>query len=171
MSEYDYDEFDDDFDYEEEDTQRKDNNALRELRKANKAKDRQIKELTERLSAVNKSVREQSVKSVLNAKGVNEKVAALIPDSVNSPDEVAEWLSEYGEIFGIKAEQQGNEEAQVQQQIDPAAEGLKRIASMQNSGQPFSNDPDQIAALISNATTQEELNEILFGNSAGPQAI
>lgn len=168
MSEYTFDEFDDDFDFEDEEPQRRENNALRELRKANKAKDKQIKELMEQLTTVNKSIREQSVKEVLASKGINTKVAALIPSEIKSPDEVTNWLEEYGDVFGIQQQDMDNSPAQ---QIDPALEGLKRISSMQNSGQPFANDADQIASLIANAQNPEELNEILFGNAMGPQAF
>ena len=170
MSEYAYDEFDDDFDEFGEEPSRRENNALRELRKANRAKDKQIKELMEQLTTVNKSVREQSVKEVLTSKGINPKVAALIPSEIQSPDEVTNWLSEYGDVFGITQSEQGAE-APAQKQVDPALESLNRISSMQNSGQPFTNDADQIASLIANARGPEELNEILFGSTMGPQAL
>lgn len=169
MSEYTFDEFDDDFEDFDEEPQRRENNALRELRKANRAKDKQIKELMEQLTTINKSVREQSVKEVLTSKGINPKVAALIPSDVKSPEEVTNWLDEFGDVFGIH--QQGEEDLAQNQQVDPALEGLRRISSMQNSGQPFTNDADQIASLIANAQDPAELNEILFGNSAGPQAF
>jgi len=173
MSEYTFDEYDEDFEDFDEEPQRRENNALRELRKANRAKDKQIKELMEQLTTVNKSIREQSVKEVLASKGINTKVAALIPSEIKSPEEVANWLEEYGDVFGITQSEQGAEAPAQQQQRkpDPALESLGRISSMQNSGQPFTNDSDQIASLIANASGPEELNEILFGNSMGPQAF
>lgn len=171
MSEYTYDDYDDDMDFEDDEPQRRENNALRELRKANKAKDKQIKELMEQLTTINKSVREQSVKEVLTSKGINPKVAALIPSEIQSPDEVTNWLSEYGDVFGITQSEQGSEAPAQQRQVDPALESLNRISSMQNSGQPFMNDADQMASLIANARTPEELNQVLFGHSSGPQAF
>lgn len=172
MSEYTFDEYDDDFEDFDEEPQRRENNALRELRKANKAKDKQIKELMEQLTTINKSVREQSVKEVLASKGINTKVAALIPGDIKTPEEVSNWLNDYGDVFGIQSDQGAEAPAQQQQrQVDPTLESLGRIASMQNSGQPFTNDSDQIASLIANARGPEELNEILFGNSAGPAAF
>jgi hypothetical protein len=53
---------------------------------------------------------------------------------------------------------------------DPTLKALGRISSVQQSGEPYSGDPDQLASLIANARTPEELNEILFGTTDGPQA-
>lgn len=140
-------------------------NALQQLRKANKAKDRQLKELTEQLSAMQKSVRERSVKDVLAAKGLPVKIAAFIPESATTSEEVEAWIAEYGDVFGVTPAQQ---DAGSQSANAPELDALGRISQAQAGGQSFSNDPDQIAGLIAGAADPAALNRILFGNSTGP---
>ena len=162
MSEY--DDYDDDTDV--DDSQRGDSTAVRELRKANRSKEKQIKDLMEQLSSVQKSVRERSVKDVLAARGLNEKISAFIPAEFTSTEEVSAWVEEYGDVFGIQASASENENSNA-----PDLSGLNRIAATQQSGQPFQNDPDQIAGLIAAARTTEDLNKILFGSTTGPSAV
>lgn len=138
--------------------------AVQQLRKANKAKDKQLKELTEQLQSMQKSLRERSVKDVLAAKGLPEKVAAFIPDTATTSDEVEAWIAEYGDVFGI---QQGQDAAQ---QPDPQLDAFQRISQVQSTGQPFTNDADQMASLIRSVSSPDELNKLLFGNAVGPQA-
>ena len=142
-----------------------------ELRKAYRKLQKQNKELLDQLGGMQKQVRERSVKDVLTEKGLPPKIAAFIPDSVNTSDEVEAWITEYGDVFGVQVEEQGVEAPSGgSKKNDPTLEALGRISSVQQSGEPYSGDPDQLASLISNARTPEELNEILFGTTQGPQA-
>lgn len=163
MSEYDWD--DDDF---SEDA-RGESTALREARKAYKAMKQQNKELLERVTAFEKSQREASVKSVLTSKGLNPKIAAFIPEGITSSEDVEKWVDEYAEVFGgSQPASEGGSEAAAP---NPELQALNRISQVQASGQPYSGDPDQLAALIKNASNPEDLNKILFGNATGPLAI
>ena len=157
----DYDQWDDDNGDARED--------IPDLRKAYRQMKKQNKELMDQLTATQKQVRERSVKDVLQAKGLPPKIAAFLPESVTTSEEVEAWLNEYGDVFGVKQEQE-TEQAKEPVAPNPELEALGRIATVQQSGQPFSNDPDQIAGLISAARTPEELNKILFGSEYGPQA-
>lgn len=164
MSEYDWD--DDDFDA--EDVQQKESNALREARKAYKMMKQQNKELAERVAAFEKSQRENAVKSVLTTKGLNPKIAAFIPEGITSTEDVEAWVSEYAEVFGGTSSQpQGGSDAAP----SPELQALSRIGQVQQTGVPFTGDADQMASLIKGASSQEELNKILFGNATGPTAI
>ncbi len=158
-----------DFDWDDDDAaDAQESNAMRELRKAYKAAQKQNKELQEQLESIQGSLRERSVKDVLASKGLPEKIAAFIPKEATSAEEVESWLSEYGDVFGISSD---SGESQPQQQNSPELQALSRIASTQSSGQPFTNDPDQLAGLIANADSPEALNRLLFGNAMGPQAV
>lgn len=159
MSEY--DQWDDDNEDARED--------IPDLRKAYRQMKKQNKELLEQLTNTQKQVRERSIKDVLQAKGLPTKVAAFLPESVTTSEEVEAWLSEYGDVFGFSQEQE-SEKAQEPAAPNPELEALGRISAAQQSGQPFMNDPDQIAGLISAASSPEELNKILFGSELGPQA-
>jgi hypothetical protein len=142
-----------------------------ELRKAYRKLQKQNKELLDQLGGMQKQVRERSVKDVLADKGLPPKIAAFIPDSVSTSDEVEAWIAEYGDVFGVQVEEQEAEVSSASpKKNDPTLQALNRISTVQQSGEPFSGDPDQLASLIANARTPEELNEILFGTTEGPQA-
>jgi hypothetical protein len=144
-----------------------DSNAMKELRKAYKAMQKQNKELAEQLDSFKSSIRERSVKDVLASKGLPEKVAALIPKDATSSEEVEAWITEYGDVFGFNQDS-GEQEANP---VSPELQAMNRIAETQSGGQPFSGDAGQLDALIRSATTPEELNRVLFGNALGPQAV
>lgn len=157
------------FDWDDDDSMdASESNAMKELRKAYKAAQRQNKEMQEQLESMQSSLRERSVKDVLASKGLPEKIAAFIPKEATSAEEVESWLSEYGDVFGIQSD---SSEGQPQQEASPELQALSRIAATQSSGQPFSNDPDQLAGLIANADSPEALNKLLFGNTTGPMAV
>lgn len=161
MSEYEWD--DDDLDTSN------DGNAMKELRKAYKKLQAEKKELSEALEGMQSSLRERSVKDVIASKGLPEKVAALIPKDATTSEEVEAWIAEYGDVFGIQTEEA--EQPEQQEQVNPELAALNRISQTQSSGQPFSNDPDQLASLIAATDNPEALNKLLFGSSTGPQAI
>lgn len=158
---------DDDFDLDQDAGSGKDSNVLKELRKANRAKEKQIKELMETLTQLQTAQRERSVKDVLAAKGLNEKIAAFIPEGITSEQEVEEWVSQYADIFGVQA--QTSDEGQPSLGAQEAA-ALNRISQTQSTGQTLSGDSDQLEALIRAASNPEELNNLLFGTPTGPTA-
>jgi hypothetical protein len=81
------DEEDDDLDT---DTLNDGSDLLKKLRKAKRADEKRIKELTEQLESLSKVQRERTVKEVLEQKGVNTKAARLI---LKDLDEVNEEVS------------------------------------------------------------------------------
>ena len=100
-----WDEEDDDLDTNESNLDGSD--LLKKLRKAKRADEKRIKELTEQLEGFTKSQRERTVKEVLEKKGVNQKAARLILKDLDgdfSEDSVNNWLNENGELFGLEAQ-------------------------------------------------------------------
>lgn len=162
MSEYEWDN-DDDFDGASNDS-----NAMKELRKAYKKLQAEKKELSEMLSNVQSSLRERSVKDVIASKGLPDKIVSLIPSDVTTSEEVEAWIAEFGDVFGVQSVEASEPEQPAQ--VNPELAALNRISETQSSGQPFTNDPDQLASLIAGATSPEELNKLLFGSMSGPQA-
>ena len=161
---YDWEDDDDDF----ETPSKGGTDVLKELRKANRAKEKQLKELQDQLSQMQSSVRERSVKDVLESKGLNSKIAAFIPKEITSADDVAAWVDQYGDVFGAAPAVDSSEAESSPAQFNPELAALNRIAQAQSSGQPFSSDPTQIAAQIASASSIEELNMLLFKNASGP---
>jgi hypothetical protein len=87
------------------DTQMDGSDLLKKLRKAKRADEKRIKDLTEQLETFTKSQRESTVKAVLEKKGVNQKAARLILKDLDgdfSEDSVNNWLNENGELFGLE---------------------------------------------------------------------
>jgi hypothetical protein len=108
-----WDEEDDDLDTQEYAGDGSD--LLKKLRKAKRADEKRIKELTEQLEGLSKVQRERIVKEVLAKKGVNEKAARLVMKDLDDVNEesVSNWLDDNADLFGIKVAEQ---EAPVSQQ-------------------------------------------------------
>ena len=162
MSDYD--------DYEDDDNSQDAGNAVKQLRNANKAKDKQIKELLEKVSLLQSGVRDRSVKDTIKAKGLPEKVASLIPESLTPSEEVEAWVNDYADVFGVTTPQD-SPPADAGKEANPQFDALQRIANTQAGGQPFSGDEAQMLALIKSATDPEALNQLLFGSQSGPPVI
>ena len=108
-----WDEEDDDLDTQEYAGDGSD--LLKKLRKAKRADEKRIKELTEQLEGLSKVQRERVVKEVLEKKGVNLKAARLVLKDLDDVNEesVSNWLDDNADLFGIKVAEQ---EAPVNQQ-------------------------------------------------------
>ncbi len=78
---------------------------VKDLRKQLSKLSKESKGLEQELSTYRAKARTESIAEALKAAGVNEKVAKLVPADV-APDGVASWLKEYGDLFGVKPEQQ-----------------------------------------------------------------
>jgi len=148
---YDEDEFSD-----VEDTEVSGKALVTKLRRAERAKDKRVKELEAELESIRKVQREATVSQVLSEKGVNPKIARFIPsDATNSPEDISAWLEENGELFGVVAqskEQVMNEDLTTLQQIDAT------------TGSALSPDTvNDMMSAINNAQSQEELLALLLG--------
>jgi hypothetical protein len=108
-----YDDDEDDLDT-DTDMQMDGSDLLKKLRKAKRADEKRIKELTEQLEGFSKVQRERIVKEVLEKKGVNAKAARLILKDIDDVNEesVNHWLNDNADLFGITVdapEQKANE--------------------------------------------------------------
>jgi hypothetical protein len=152
---------DDDFEFEdfEEETPRrgsKENDALRKVRRAERAKDKQLKELQSELESLRKFQRESNISKVLTEKNINPKIAAFIPSDLDASSEsISSWLDQYGDVFGIQQVQQQNglQDADIAalRQIDAATSGAYSL-----------DDANDLFGSINNAQSQEELMEFLY---------
>ena len=86
---------------------------VKKLRKAKRADEKRIKELTEQLDGYAKAKREQTVSEVLAKKGVNAKAARLILKDVEDATEesIDSWLRDNGDLIGYIPQAQ-NEDTQ-----------------------------------------------------------
>jgi hypothetical protein len=147
----------DDFDTEVE-TDNGGNDLLKKLRKADRAKEKRIKELEAELGSFRKINTERTVKEILEQEGVKPSLVKYILkdlDSDVSADSVRNWLHENGEDFGY----QSNREASKISDED------RQALSGQDSITEGALTPDRAQDLemrIANAANQEELERILF---------
>jgi len=107
-----WDDEDDDLDTDTE-TQMDGSDLLKKLRKAKRADEKRIKELTEQLEGFSKAQRESTVKSVLEKKGVNQKAARLVLKDLDgdfSEESISNWLDDNADLFGIEVSQKRDEQ-------------------------------------------------------------
>jgi hypothetical protein len=150
MSNYDYE----DDDFEQEDTS---NDLVKQLRKATKAKDKELTELKAQYESLAKSNRERAIKDALASRGVNSKIATFIPQDIDPTEEsVSKWLEDYADVFGIQ-----QAETQTTPNVDPKqAAAYQRMTNAVEQGVTPEFQAD-IHRKLMNANTREELDEII----------
>ena len=131
--------------------------VVKQLRKAYKAKQKEIENLRQQVQELSTASRKSVVEGVLTEQGVDTRISKFIPDSVQTAEEVSAWLSENGELFGVNVQPQESPEE---------VQAASRMASIGEVATPA--DSGDIMSRINSATSPEELNEILFGNQVGP---
>ena len=129
---------------------------LKKLRKAKRSDEKRIKELTEQLETFTKAQREQTVKQVLEQKGVNAKAARLIMKDLDdvSEESVTNWLTDNAELFGLKVDTQEKQE----QDINRAALRQQDVIT-QNALTP--DRTEDMESKIASANSAEEILAIL----------
>ena len=155
--------WDDDFefeDYDDEPQRGASDDVLKKVRRAERAKDKQLKELQSELEALRKFQREATISQVLTEKGVNPKVAKFIPADIEmSSDSISNWLTDNGEIFGVAAPVQQS----AAHSEDYAA--LRQIDAV-TSGAISPDDVNDAFNIMNNASSAEELLNFLYSQGA-----
>jgi hypothetical protein len=147
------------YDYEDEDdfTTDPSNDLVKQLRKASKQKDKELQELRSQFESLTKAQRERAIKDTLASRGVNQKIAAFIPQDIDPTEEsVSKWLSEYADVFGFEAQSESQTP-----NVDPAqASQYKRLTQAADAGFTPDYGADVMSKLL-NAQTPEELDDII----------
>ncbi len=147
------------YDYEDED----DNNnvdtstdLIKQLRKANKQKEKELAELKAQFEGLNKSQRERAIKDALAARGVNTKIASFIPQDIDPTEEsVSKWLESNADVFGIQVAENQTPN------IDPAqAKQYQRLTNAAEQGNTPNASADIMQKLL-NANSREELDDVI----------
>ena len=150
MSNYDYE----DDDYSVEDTA---NDLVKQLRKANKQKEKELADLKSQFENLSKAQRERAIKDALASRGVNQKIAAFIPQDIDPTEEsVSKWLGEYADVFGFESESN-----QATPNVDPAqAKQYQKMTRAVDAGSS-PDGADDIMRRLLNANSREELDEVI----------
>ena len=120
---------------------------VKQLRTQLKAQKKANDEAAEELKAFRQERRTQTLASKLTEKGLNAKVAKLVPQDV---EDVDAWLTEYGDVFGINQTETDTP--------SPDAEAQSRVSKLEGLGQGGS---ESLLSRINSATNPAELMKIL----------
>ena len=150
MSNYDYEDEDDD------NTVDTSSDLIKQLRKANKQKEKELAELKAQFEGLNKSQRERAIKDALAARGVNTKIASFIPQDIDPTEEsVSKWLESNADVFGIQVAENQTPN------IDPAqAKQYQRLTNAAEQGNTPNASADIMQKLL-NASSREELDDVI----------
>lgn len=80
---------------------------LKKLRKAKRADEKRIKDLTDQLDGYSKAQRESIIKKVLETNGVSPKAARLISRELEgdvTEESVIDYLADNAEVFGLEVQ-------------------------------------------------------------------
>lgn len=130
---------------------------VRKLRKDLKVAQRRNKELEGSLGELSKSQRERVLKDVFTSKGVNPKIAALIPQDIDASEEaISAWIDNYADVFGVEVPAKENPVSQTD---------INNMQRMNNvlSGADAPGAADDLANRIANAESPEDIISILSG--------
>jgi hypothetical protein len=141
----------------EDDTDDFGTDLVKKLRKQVDVLSKQLKEKDQVIEEFQTYSHEASVGEILEQFGLNPKIAQFIPSDIEADeDAVSEWLTEYGEAFGITAV----EESEAGYQPDADAQSFEQISDFENGDIDPSIGQD-ISSLIANATNAQELTNFL----------
>lgn len=134
--------------------------VLKKVRRAERAKDKQLKELQAELESLRKFQRETTISQVLAEKGVNPKVAKFIPADIElSSDSINNWLTDNGDLFGVAAPVQ-------QSAVDMNDINALRQIDAVTSGAISPDDVNDAFNIMNNASSAEELLNFLYSQGA-----
>ena len=150
MSNYDYEDDDD------TESTYDSNDLVKQLRKANKQKEKELAELKSQFEGLSKAQRERAIKDTLEARGVNSKIAKFIPSDIDPTEEsLSKWLDDNGDVFGYQVAESN------QNTVDPAqAAAYNRMNNATGQAQTPDSSDDILRKLMS-ANSKEELDEVI----------
>jgi len=132
---------------------------LKKLRKAKRADEKRIKDLTEQLETLSKGQRERIVKETLEKKGVNPKAIRLVLKDLDDVNEesVNNWLDENADLFGLET-----------QEVAPEASSQNRATLRQQDlvtqGATTPDRAEDMSMRIENAESAEEIINMIYGS-------
>lgn len=151
----------DDWDDDESNSGQNDSQLVKDLRRQLKAKDKELQGFREELAPLKATVRQRSVEDVLKAKGVDVKVAKLVPPTAETPEAVEQWLTEYADVLNIN--QQKTESGEEQKQPLPEEEvgQLRSISASVESGISPAAQQNLMTKLTDPSLTHDQLLQLM----------
>jgi heme oxygenase len=153
-----WDDEDDELDTDTE-TQMDGSDLLKKLRKAKRADEKRIKDLTEQLETLSKGQRERIVKETLEKKGVNPKAIRLVLKDLDDVNEesVNNWLDDNADLFGLEVRQDAPE-------VNSQNRATLRQQDLVTQGATTPDRAEDISMRIDNAQSAEEIINMIYGS-------
>ena len=132
---------------------------LKKLRKAKRADEKRIKDLTEQLETLSKGQRERIVKETLEKKGVNPKAIRLVLKDLDDVNEesVNNWLDENADLFGLEAPQDAPE-------VNSQNRAALRQQDLVTQGATTPDRAEDMSMRLDNAQSAEEIINMIYGS-------
>jgi len=132
---------------------------LKKLRKAKRADEKRIKDLTEQLETLSKGQRERIVKETLEKKGVNPKAIRLVLKDLDEVNEesVNNWLDDNADLFGLEVQQDAPE-------VNSQNRAALRQQDLVTQGATTPDRAEDMAMRIQNADSAEEIINMIYGS-------
>ena len=141
------------------DTQMDGSDLLKKLRKAKRADEKRIKDLTEQLETLSKGQRERIVKETLEKKGVNPKAIRLVLKDLDDVNEesVNNWLDDNADLFGLEVRKDAPE-------VNSQNRAALRQQDLVTQGATTPDRAEDMAMRIQNADSAEEIINMIYGS-------
>jgi hypothetical protein len=152
-----WDDEDDDLDT-EMDTPMDGSDLLKKLRKAKRADEKRIKELTEQLETLYIGQSERIVKETLEKKGVNPKALRLVLKDLDevSEESVNNWLDDNADLFGLEVRRDAPE-------VNSQNRAALRQQDLVTQGATTPDRAEDMSMRIANADSAEEIINMIYG--------
>lgn len=161
MGETNWDSDDDDFDADDNAKNQQTPKGLRAHAKKLEAENAEFRKRLEEFEATN---RKATLEKAISAKGLNPKVAGLVPKDV-TPDAVDKWLDDFGDVFGKAEQREEQREPSVEEQLE--YEEMNRISSAAGRGESPSRGADLYSELTDKNLTPERLMQMIESAGGG----
>jgi heme oxygenase len=141
------------------DTQMDGSDLLKKLRKAKRADEKRIKDLTEQLETLSKGQRERIVKETLEKKGVNPKAIRLVLKDLDDVNEesVNNWLDDNADLFGLEVRKDAPE-------VNSQNRATLRQQDLVTQGATTPDRAEDLSMRIDNAQSAEEIINMIYGS-------
>ena len=158
--------YDDDEDYDDDVDPRggTDSDLIRDLRRQLKAAQKAQKEQTQELSRLRAAERERSLGKTLQERGLQPKIAKLIPPDVAENDEsLSQWLDDFGDVFGGGSPSQPDpaQAAGEPEAPDAQAGERQRMSALAETGMTPAGGFADFEKRMNAAQSQDEIAQIL----------
>jgi hypothetical protein len=140
-------------------TQMDGSDLLKKLRKAKRADEKRIKDLTEQLETLSKGQRERIVKETLEKKGVNPKAIRLVLKDLDdvSEETVNNWLDDNADLFGLAVQEDAPE-------VNSQNRATLRQQDLVTQGAITPDRAEDLSMRLDNAQSAEEIINMIYGS-------